>query len=53
MPGKHWLLIRTGLEDLAGKSIGRPFEVDLFEKVDRERREETLKLAFEVREGVH
>jgi hypothetical protein len=32
--GGHTLRVDTILEDLAGNSIGRPFEVDVFEKVE-------------------
>ena len=33
--GRYSLVIDTTLEDLAGNSIGRPFEVDLFNPVRR------------------
>jgi hypothetical protein len=33
-PGEYELEIQTDLEDLAGNSIGRQFELDVFEKVD-------------------
>ncbi|MFO0956590.1 MAG: hypothetical protein U0800_03875 [Isosphaeraceae bacterium] len=32
--GEHALRIDSRLEDLSGNAIGRPFEVDLFERVD-------------------
>ena len=32
-PGEHRLVALTTLEDLAGNGIGRPFEVDVFQKV--------------------
>jgi hypothetical protein len=46
--GEHRLVIDTRLEDLAGNRIGRPFEVDLFDPVQREVRSETVELAFVV-----
>ena len=33
-PGRHHLRAEMILEDLAGNSIGKPFEVDVFERVD-------------------
>jgi hypothetical protein len=54
-PGKPWrqgaysLVIQTTLEDLAGNNIGKPFEVDLFEGVQRKLITPTIKLAFDVR----
>ncbi|MGH9940424.1 MAG: Ig-like domain-containing protein, partial [Blastocatellia bacterium] len=33
--GRYQLIIQTTLEDLAGNNIGKPFEVDLFEGVER------------------
>ncbi|MGE3818655.1 MAG: hypothetical protein AB7I30_04420 [Isosphaeraceae bacterium] len=35
LAGDHRLLVDRSLEDRAGNTIGRPFEVDVFEKVDR------------------
>lgn len=35
-PGVHRLVVRSTLEDLAGNSLARPFEVDLFEEVREE-----------------
>ena len=32
--GTHHLIVLTILEDLAGNQIGKPFEVDIFERVD-------------------
>lgn len=48
-PGKFQLVIDTTIEDLAGNNIGKSFEVDLFEKVDRHILHSTVKLPFEVR----
>jgi hypothetical protein len=47
--GKYHLVADTQLEDLAGNSIGRPFEVDVFRPVQREIKSETVRLPFEVR----
>jgi hypothetical protein len=33
-PGDHLLIVDRGLEDLVGNSIGRRFEVDVFNKID-------------------
>src|SRR5207249_867063 len=42
-------VIDTRLEDLAGNSVGRPFEVDVFRPVEREVKAEAVKLPFRVR----
>jgi len=34
---------------LAGNNIGKPFEVDLFERVQRRLAQSTVKLPFDVR----
>ena len=47
--GTHQLVVQTALEDLAGNSLERPFEVDIFEKVDRRLEVQTVSLPFEVR----
>jgi hypothetical protein len=46
--GKYDLVIDTSLEDLAGNRVGKTFEVDLFEKVDRVVKVETVKRGFVV-----
>jgi hypothetical protein len=46
--GQHDLVIDTALEDLAGNSIGRPFEVDLFRKVEPIKTK-TVKRTFEIK----
>jgi hypothetical protein len=54
-PGSLWrrgaykLVIQTTLEDLAGNNIGKPFDVDLFEGVQRRLITSTVELSFEVR----
>jgi hypothetical protein len=47
--GTHRLVVQTTIEDLAGNNIGKPFEVDLFEGVQRRLIDPTIKLFFEVR----
>jgi hypothetical protein len=47
--GAYHLVADTRLEDLAGNSIERPFEVDIFHPVPREVKEEKVKLPFEVK----
>jgi hypothetical protein len=47
--GAHTLLIQSTLEDLSGNNIGKPFEVDLFERVERRVTNVTVKVGFEVR----
>jgi hypothetical protein len=47
--GAYKLAVQTTIEDLAGNNIGKPFEVDLFEGVQRRQDRSTVKLSFEVR----
>ena len=47
--GTYQLVVPTTLEDLAGNNIGKPFEVDLFEGVQRRLATPSVKLPFEVR----
>ena len=47
--GSYQFLVQTIIEDLAGNNIGKPFEVDLFEGVQRRLTNSTVKLSFEVR----
>ena len=46
--GSYILEVGTALEDLAGNSIGRPFEVDVFEKVEERVSRVTEQLRFQV-----
>lgn len=48
-PGRYELVIDMALEDLAGNRIGRPFDVDLFERVTERITAETTTLGFDVR----
>lgn len=47
--GQYQLVIQTTLEDLAGNNIGKPFELDLFEGVERRLSAKSVKLSFAVR----
>lgn len=46
--GEHNLLAETILEDLAGNSLARPFEVDVFRPVQRQIEVKTVKVPFRV-----
>ena len=46
--GQYYLSVDTALEDRAGNSIGRPFEVDMFRTVERVVTPKLIKLPFEV-----
>jgi hypothetical protein len=48
-PGPYRLVVQTTIEDLAGNNIGKSFEVDLFEGVQRRITNSVVKLSFEVR----
>lgn len=47
--GNHILKVDTALEDLAGNKVGRPFEVDTFERVSRRVQRDVISLPFRVR----
>jgi len=47
--GPYGLVVDTVLEDVAGNSIARPFEVDVFQPGERVPQAKTLRLPFEVR----
>jgi hypothetical protein len=46
--GRYRLLVDRALEDRAGNSVGRPFEVDVFDKVERTPTTGTVALPFSV-----
>jgi hypothetical protein len=46
--GPHRLMVATTIEDLAGNNIGKAFDVDVFEKVNRRVATETVAVRFEV-----
>jgi hypothetical protein len=47
--GSHKLVVDTALEDLAGNSLARPFEVDVFRSVPQTEEAEQHTIAFDVR----
>ena len=47
--GLYHLAVQKTIEDLAGNNIGKPFEVDLFEGVQRRLTNSVVKIPFEVR----
>jgi hypothetical protein len=47
--GQYHLEADTRLEDLAGNNIERPFEVDVFRRVERRVKGKTVKVSFQVR----
>lgn len=46
--GQHQLVVQTTIEDLAGNNIGKPFDVDIFEKVQRRLTTSTVKLPLPI-----
>jgi hypothetical protein len=46
--GPYRLVIQTTIEDLAGNNIGKPFDVDLFESVQRRVVNSSVTLPFEI-----
>jgi hypothetical protein len=48
-PGAYQLEVETTLEDLAGNSIGRPFEVDAVGPIERRVETPILRIRFEAR----
>jgi hypothetical protein len=47
--GRHALQVDTLLEDLAGNSLAKPFEVDVFRPIERRVVSKTITLPFDVR----
>ena len=47
--GPYEITVQTTIEDLAGNNIGKTFEVDLFEGVQRRFTNSVVKISFEVR----
>ena len=47
--GSYRIVVQTTIEDLAGNNIGKPFEVDVFENVQRRLTHSSVNLPFEVR----
>ena len=48
--GRYQLVVDTALEDLAGNRIGKPFEIDVFNEVDKSTETESTRLPFEIRD---
>ena len=46
--GGYNVTIDRDVEDLVGNSVGRPFEVDVFDKVERKTVAETVVLPFRI-----
>lgn len=47
--GSYRIMIQTTIEDLAGNNVGKPFEVDLFDGVQRKSDNTTVTLPVEIR----
>jgi hypothetical protein len=48
--GPHHVVVDTRLEDSAGNSVRRPFEVDVFHPIERQVHVETMQLPFSIRD---
>jgi hypothetical protein len=48
-PGDYHLVAGKEVEDLAGNSLGKPFEIDVFKPVTREVKTETVKVPFTIK----
>ncbi len=46
--GRYHLVVDAALEDRAGNSLGRPFEVDVFEAVEKQTAQQTVRVPFEI-----
>ena len=46
--GRHELRVETTLEDLAGNSLARPFELDVFHPIERQTAPESTSIPFNV-----
>lgn len=49
LAGAYRIVVQTTLEDLAGNHIGRPFDVDTFDRVTKSVTHETVDLPFQVK----
>ena len=47
--GPHTVLVQTTIEDMAGNNIGKAFEVDLFDGIQRRLTNSTVRLPFEIK----
>ena len=48
-PGRYDLIVLSILEDPMGNRIGRPFDIDKFDRIDRSATPDTVRVGFEVR----
>jgi hypothetical protein len=48
--GRFKLVVDSTLEDLAGNSLAKPFEVDVFQTVDERVKTDAVSVSFEIRE---
>ena len=48
LPGEYQLLVSSDLEDRAGNSIGKPFEVDVFRQVQPKITRKTIQLPIRI-----
>jgi hypothetical protein len=48
-PGEYRIEIDTLLEDLAGNGVGRPFDIDVFDRVTERIERKTVTLGFSVK----
>lgn len=46
--GRHQIVADTVLEDLAGNSLAKPFDVDVFERIEEKPSPKTVSISFEV-----
>jgi hypothetical protein len=47
--GEYTLVVDTALEDCAGNNLARPFEVDVFDRVDETASPELLRIPFQIK----
>jgi hypothetical protein len=47
--GTYQMAVESVIEDLAGNNIGKPFEVDVFDKVQKQIGQDVITIPFEVR----
>jgi len=47
--GQHQIKVDTALEDLSGNGIGRPFDIDVFDRVTKSIERKTVSVPFRVR----
>jgi hypothetical protein len=49
LAGQHELVVDTTLEDSAGNNLARPFEVDVFDVIDKTSAPELIRIPFEIK----